>query len=357
MKTSSRAPLAIYVALAYTLVIVYASLQPFIGWRMPPAEVLRFLTAPWPRYMTASDIALNVIAYLPLGAMLFRALRPPLAAAVAVISATVLAAGISLALESAQMFLPTRIASNVDLLANSAGAALGALAALLLTMWNNPLAALRARVVRAGRLGDCGLMLIGLWVVIQFYPSPPAFGSGNVRDALDLTPMFMHSSQAYLLAEAAVVALAITAVGLIISLLARSRGDALRVTLLTLVLAVAAKSIAAIAMAHAINGLQWLTPGVAAGFAAGMAAMALLMWLPPAARATLAILCVLAGAAIVNVTPDNPYQAVPPLLAGAQATHLATFGGIVRILSQCWPVAAVAVLLGLAHAGPPRPPR
>ena len=83
MKALLRASLAGYVALAYTLVIVYASLQPFTGWRMPPPEVFAFLTAPWPRYITASDIALNVAAYLPLGAMLFYALRPPLAAAFA----------------------------------------------------------------------------------------------------------------------------------------------------------------------------------------------------------------------------------------------------------------------------------
>ena len=123
------------------MVILYASLQPFAGWRMPPDEVLGFLTAPWPRYITASDIALNVVAYLPLGAMLYFALCPPLAPAVACALATLLAAALSLALESAQMFLPLRIASNVDLMSNSAGAAAGALGALLLTFWHNPLAA------------------------------------------------------------------------------------------------------------------------------------------------------------------------------------------------------------------------
>src|SRR5258707_5916588 len=127
MKSSSRAPLAVLVTLAYTLVIVYASLQPFAGWRMPSDDVLRFLTAPWPRYITTYDIALNVSAYLPLGAMLFFALRPPLAAAVALVIAVLLAAALSLLLESVQMFLPSRIASNVDLISNSAGAALGAL--------------------------------------------------------------------------------------------------------------------------------------------------------------------------------------------------------------------------------------
>ena len=73
---SGRSRLAAYVALAYTLVIVYASLQPFDGWRMPPAALFDFLLAPWPRYVTSSDIVLNVAAYLPFGAMLVVALRP-----------------------------------------------------------------------------------------------------------------------------------------------------------------------------------------------------------------------------------------------------------------------------------------
>ena len=357
MKAPIRASLAGYVALAYTLVIVYASLQSSSGWRMPPPEVLRFLTAPWPRYITASDIALNIAAYLPLGAMLFFALRPPLAAAFACVLATLLAALLSLALESVQMFLPTRIASNVDLLANSAGAALGALGALLLTLWHNPLAALRTRMVRAGPLGDCGLIVMALWIVIQFQPSPVVFGSGNLRDALGITPLFMHSSQAYLLAEAAVVALAVVAIGLAISLLMQSRRYTLRVMLVTLALTAAAKSIAAATITRSPAWLQWLTPGVAAGLVAGAAGVAALVWLAPTPRAVLAILCVAAQVALINLMPDNPYQTLPSFMSTLPPTHLANFGGIVRLLSQCWPFAALVLLCALARAGPPRPAR
>src|ERR1019366_1160508 len=110
MMYTNRPKLAVLVALAYILVIVYASLQPFQGWRMPPAEIIGFLGAPWPRYVTAGDIALNIAAYLPLGAMLFVAVRPPLAAALAFVVATLMAVMLSLALESTQMFLPTRVA-------------------------------------------------------------------------------------------------------------------------------------------------------------------------------------------------------------------------------------------------------
>ena len=42
--------LAWILAVAYLLVIAYASLQPFQGWRVPPEEILHFLTASWPRF-------------------------------------------------------------------------------------------------------------------------------------------------------------------------------------------------------------------------------------------------------------------------------------------------------------------
>jgi VanZ family protein len=355
--TKNKAPLAGYVALAYTLVILYASLQPFAGWRMPPDEVLGFLTAPWPRYITASDIALNVVAYLPLGAMLYVALRPPLAPAFALALATLLAAALSLVLESVQMFLPLRIASNVDLISNSAGAAAGALGVLLLTLWHNPLGAWRRRLVRADTPGDCALFVVALWIVIQFHPSPLAFGSGNLRDALGITPLFMHTSQAYWLAETAVVALAVIVLGIIVSLLMQSRRYALRAMLLTLLLTLAAKSVAAVMLGRGAGLLQWLTPGVAAGLAAGGVVVAVLVYLAPVPRTVVAMLCVVAGTVVVNIAPDNPYQTLPAYMLSAQPTHLANFGNIVRALSQCWPLAALLLLLALMHAGPARATR
>src|SRR5581483_668607 len=60
-------PLAWILALAYLLVIVYASLQPFSGWRTPPEEIRHFITAPWPAYITLQDVLLNIGAYVPLG--------------------------------------------------------------------------------------------------------------------------------------------------------------------------------------------------------------------------------------------------------------------------------------------------
>ena len=220
--SSGKPKLACFVALAYILVIVYASLQPLQGWRAPPEEVLGFLKAPWPRYITAGDVMLNIVAYLPLGAILFTALRSPLAPAAAFIAATLIAAALSLGLESVQMFLPMRISSNLDLFANSAGAAIGALAAWIFSLpalASHPLVTMRRRTLRTDALGDCGLIVVALWILIQFHHAPLALGSGDLRETLHITPFFSHTPQSYLMAEGGVVALAIIAIGLLVSLL------------------------------------------------------------------------------------------------------------------------------------------
>ena len=96
--------LSLVLALAYLLIVVYASVQPLRGWRWPAEEVYGFLTAPWPRYITLADVLVNVAAYVPLGFMLTLALRLALPPIAAVLVSELLATGASIALESLQMF-------------------------------------------------------------------------------------------------------------------------------------------------------------------------------------------------------------------------------------------------------------
>ena len=62
-------------ALAYILVIIYASLQPFVGWRALSGDFGNFLFEPWPSWITVDDVLFNFVAYLPLGFLLALALR------------------------------------------------------------------------------------------------------------------------------------------------------------------------------------------------------------------------------------------------------------------------------------------
>src|SRR5512141_1156257 len=87
-RRTRRFTLEWILALAYLLIIVYASLQPFRNWRFPPDDILRFLTASWPRYITLDDVLINFIAYVPLGFLLALGLKTRLGALAAVILAT-----------------------------------------------------------------------------------------------------------------------------------------------------------------------------------------------------------------------------------------------------------------------------
>ncbi len=313
--------------------------------------MLGFLAAPWPRYVTTGDVMLNIVAYFPLVAMLFASLRPALSPTAAFAAATLLATLLSVALESAQLFLPARIASNLDVITNSLGAALGALAAGLLSLpAMAPLAAFRRNALRPGPLGDCGVVIIGLWLVIQFQPGSLALGSGDWRDMLQIAPYFPHTPQAYLLAEAGVVALAVVAIGLLASLLLRPQRSTLHAIMMTLALTVVVKCTASALMTRAAHWMKWLTPGALFGIACGAALLALLVQLRPPLRAGVAGTCIITGVLLVNVTPENPYYAMPVFMLSPQPTHLVNFSHIVRSLSLMWPLAAIVYLALVAKA-------
>jgi len=349
---SGRSTLAACVALAYTLVIVYASLQPFDGWRMPPAALFDFLLAPWPRYITAGDIVLNVVAYLPLGAMLVVALRPRCAGAAAIALAGALAATLSVMLESVQMFLPARIASNIDLLANTGGAVLGAAGTWIFSIpaiTRHPLVMLRQRIIRTDVAGDCGLIALAVWLFIQFEPAPLALASGDLREALGLNALFSYAPAAYQNVEMGIAVMTIVALGLLTAQIAATQAAAAPLAAAALALTFIAKSVAVWSLARAASPFQWLTPGVTGGALVSIAILALLIWLPAAWRSALAIVCLLAGVALVNITPENPYQNTPAYLLASQQTHLSSFSNIVRVLSQLWPFATIALLCALAR--------
>ena len=116
-----------YLLCAYALLIIYASLYPFADWRDPALSIFYFVSAAWPRYWTAFDLATNMAAYVPLGFLLALSLEAATRRWVAALAAILLASFLSFSMESLQTWLPSRVASNVDWACNSFGAALGAL--------------------------------------------------------------------------------------------------------------------------------------------------------------------------------------------------------------------------------------
>ncbi|MBM3356366.1 MAG: VanZ family protein [Betaproteobacteria bacterium] len=339
--------LAWILAVAYLLVIAYASLQPFRGWRMPPPEILHFSLAPWPRYITLEDIAVNLAAYAPLGFLLSIGCGARYGAPLGALAAALAAALLSLALEAAQMFLPARIASNVDLLTNGLGALVGAMAAPLFAptrIFGSRLHRARHRLFHAGMAADAGFVILCLWLLTQFHPTVQLFGSGRLRATFELPAYAVHTPQLAFSAEAAVAALTVTALGLLCSALMRS-GQRLALPIAMLIgAAIAIKAFTAIALVRTPSPLSWLTPGVVLGLLAGAALIYALARVGTRAKLVLAALSIVAATTAINLAPANPYQSIPPqLLAGGQS-HFLNFSAIVRALSELWPLLAVSYL-------------
>ncbi len=116
---------------AITFLIVFASLYPF-SFSLDGAVPLEQLGELPRAGMTRSDIAANVLLYLPLGTCLAWLLAPRFGGAIAVVAATLIAAALSYAIEFAQLYETRRVSSLADFTCNSVGAFAGACLALAL---------------------------------------------------------------------------------------------------------------------------------------------------------------------------------------------------------------------------------
>jgi VanZ family protein len=341
-------PLAGFLLAAYSLLVVYASLYPLAEWRDPGVSALAFLTAPWPRYLTAFDLGANVFGYAPYGLLAALAVHPRLRGAGAVLLAAVTGGALALALEAAQSYLPARIASNVDLLANLAGAALGGIAGVLAAPWllgEGPLKRLRASSFLPGAEIDLGLTLLGLWLFAQLSPATLLFGAGDLRDLLAAEGV-EYGAELFISVEAAIAAANLLAVTLLASAMLAPGAPAHALCSALVVAALAVKTLAFAILMRAEDVFAWLTPGAQHGLAAGFVLMLAAVALPRTARLAIAAMLLMTATVLVNLAPPNPYLAAI-LKVWAQG-HFLNFNGLTHLVSAIWPFAALAYLFYLA---------
>jgi VanZ family protein len=334
---------------AYVLLVVYASLYPLSGWREPAGSALAFLGAPWPRYVTAFDLGANFFGYLPYGLLCVLALRPPLRARAAALLALASAAVLSLLLETAQSFLPARIPSNLDVLANVAGAACGAGAGAWLApglLGGGPLERLRAAAMAPGVAADLGLTLLGLWLFAQLNPATLLFGTGDLRDLFAGTGGERHAAELFVSVEAVTTAANLTALALLASAAMREGAPVRRLLAALVVTALVVKTFAFAVLMQAEHVLAWLTPGAQLGLVAGALLALAALRLPRIVRLALAAALLMAATVLVNLSPPNPYLAAT--LKVWEQGHFLNFNGLTRLVSAAWPFAALVYLVYLA---------
>ena len=353
-------PLARGACAVYALLLLYSGLAPWRGWRDLGVAPLAYLTAPVPRHLTTFDLIVNVLGYVPLGALVVLALHPRTRGAIAVLMAVVVGALLSGTIEALQTYLPSRVPSNIDLATNTLGALAGGVLA----------APFASSLIDRGRLADLRLrwferrpsvllLLVSLWPLTQISPEPMLFGSGDLRETLgeavsalggtwpSLDPAGFGPAE-FVLAEAFVVSAALLAVGLAFASAMRSVAPRAALLVALLLAALAVKTLAHGTLFGPDRAVAWLTPGAYGGLAIGMLALMAASAGPVHWRPRFALVALAAALVAVNVVPVNPYFLVN-MQEWRQGVFL-NFNELASWLSTLWPYALGLVLLTHAAA-------
>jgi len=319
------------------LLIGYASLYPFVPLRAPGEDAIAVFFKP--RYF-AFDFVLNVLAYIPFGLLACYRFREsgrshPGWRAVG------LGALMSLAMETCQLFIPYRVSTLSDIVANASGTGLGALFFIepMRSLVSRPLGETRERLFASGLWGDGGLVLLVLWLLAQLNPALPFFGAGNITE--EGGPRLYVD---VLLVIA--VGFSICGFALYVSVLMRATTGALRVTMVLLSIALWLKFAASSVMLKPHFSAEWVSTGRVIGLAAGMVAFFPMRKLGRLARIYLAIVFMLAGALFSKIF--GSYDPIGEVLRFFNWPHgqLAGFATLTGFLHELWPVAAIVFLIG-----------
>lgn len=342
-STAKPSGISRILALAYALLIAYGSLYPFTGWvAIPGEEAWSFLTAPWPRYISRSDLITNVLVYLPLGLLIARALRAQLHPPAAVAIATLAGLLLSLAMEALQTFLPGRVSSRLDLVLNICGTLGGAVLAGLMQSPRSPLhriGALRRQWFVPGRLADLGLVVIGLWALSQLTPLLISLDLGLRRAGLPPWtpgyPMPFNFQQMW------VYALGVGGLSLLLSLLTRT-GRRIAPVFAVFVAAVLLTKISVMGRYLSLEMAWGAMLGAVFAGALGRGRRFL--------RLALAAAAILGGFALMELQPDP--DALPMMVQDFNwipfRGQMHNLAGYAEILSLFWPFVALGCLAVMA---------
>lgn len=341
----------------YIMAIVYASLNPFFGWRWPESYGL-FI---WPRYSSGFDVVLNVLSYIPLGGML-AALRmrrpqahprammatPAPAAGTVLLGVTIAAFTLSFAMESIQTMLPVRVSSPIDLIANTTGAFLGA--SVLVTGWGRWLLAAvlawRHRHFAAGNETSWGLLLLAGWFVAQLNPVIPFFEAGHIAGPVDLAAALTLASAStpydplIRLPQTVGIALNVCGFCLFLSLLLRPGTRVMVGVLLTLALGFFIKISTATLMLKAPQLAAWLGPATIFGLCAGLVLFVGFARIGYRWRAFCATLFIFAGGLMAKISSIYGAFGETLRLLNWPYGHLINFASLTRWMHESWPLLA-----------------
>ncbi len=334
-----RSLLRRYLAGGYALFIVYASLSPFFGWQEQGLEFWEVLISPLALTYTGFDALSNFLAYLPFGLLLALTLRTWFGAGRSVVLATLLATGLSVAMEYLQMYLPARASSNADILSNGIGALAGALLAVIIEprAWFIRVTQWRIGLFRKGMGVDFGLALVMLWMFAQINPSLPMLGNVFITEPAYL--MYAPIPPApFSVWEAAAVSLNLMMAGLLLLTLLSARRHAVAALMLVLCAVALMKFVAAAVLLKSWALLLWLNSEAMLGIVVGLLLMAAVGRLSCRWIFWLTAVAALSYLVLVNWVLDSGTPSAAMRLYYWRYGHLRNYNGLSQTVSSMFPL-------------------
>ncbi len=327
-------PLARAFTIIYGLLIIYASLNPFDFDFHNGVTAGAWWHAPMPRVIPVFDLIANILAYIPLGFLVVFAVFPRWRGVTALTFAVVFSAFLAGAVETAQIWLPTRIPSKTDWWANLSGGLIGALLAIPLgPKWLSG-SILRQRFDHwfGMNWALCALFLLFPWA--QIYPQSSWLGMGALSNqafvGIDWGPLIFNPG----LQEMLITAVCWLGVGLLFSL-GMTRQAPLWLLLNSLLFISVIIKIVFTALQFGFEfSFSWLTTGSVWGMISGSLVLFLGLRLSTRARLIIAPTCLLLIILAVNWLPHNPYF-VLTLRAWYQG-RLVHFNDLMQWVSWLW---------------------
>lgn len=311
---------------------------------------LSFLWAAWPRKITRIDLLTNLFVYVPFGIFATRALFQRRYSLAHWLIVCVLGVVFSGTMECLQQFIPHRVASNLDILANSIGVALGAVIAPLISRRSRifgQLAALRRYWFRPGWIVNLGLLLLVLWILAQFSLQKPGLVAGSLHGGF--TPFWENDIAHFKIGVALLFALEIASFSLFCATLLRPDQRLFPGALALTFSAILLKFLTAALLIKLAFLIRLLSLEALLGLGLGASLALALVYFrakPPPPPLLAGVLCAFILGKLLHGVPFLTATGRTPNLA-AQPELLFNIGGVAYLVAELWPYLALGCTLAL----------
>ncbi|ANJ00547.1 hypothetical protein A8O14_10945 [Polynucleobacter wuianus] len=327
-------PLARAMSLAYALLILYVSLNPFDFDFQNGIAAWAWVDAPLPRFITLFDVSVNILAYIPFGFLLVFAAYPRWRNFVALGLAISLSALLAFSVETLQSWVLTRIPSLMDWWANIFGGLLGGLLAIPLgPEWLSG-TAIRRRFDQWFGLNwaVCALFLLFPWS--QIYPQSSWLGVGVwghvIFGSIDWGTTVVNQ----VFQETLITGFCWLGVALLLSLGMRAKAPQWQILNGLLGLTVVLKTLFTALQFGWEFSFIWLTAGAFWGMLAAGIALYWALRFQQKTKCLLALFCLVSVTVAINIMPDNPYFIL--MLRHWHQGRLLHFNELMQWVSVIW---------------------